>query len=247
MASSLVSGVLRHTIWRGASLPGLARGRIAPIACPWCVSAAQAVVGVCLPKTEGGDHLRQPPQSDDALRTVQEKKRNDDQSYFTLAGCRFISGKFCSCLGMGCHVLGGFLTFSASGAVSNGPCCPLVELDGGGTQGHRTGAENGIADTVAPINALVGVFLDTRACLQTLVWSSLAPSRSLGPALCRGPAAGRCGRPARLGPALCRWPAWARPPACRWRKGARRPRRSAAAKAGSARKSTSAPKVGASS
>ena len=55
---------------------------------------------------------------------------------------------------------GVFLTFNVSGAVSNGPCCALVGPDGGGFISHTTGAENGIADATAPINALVGVFLD---------------------------------------------------------------------------------------
>ena len=55
---------------------------------------------------------------------------------------------------------GGAITFSVSGAVSNGPCCSLSGPDGGAIFFHLTGAENGISDIVAPINALIGVFLD---------------------------------------------------------------------------------------
>ena len=55
---------------------------------------------------------------------------------------------------------GNVLTFSAIGAVSNGPCCGLVGPDGGGVTSHLTGAENGISDILAPINSLLGIFLD---------------------------------------------------------------------------------------
>jgi hypothetical protein len=68
-------------------------------------------------------------------------------------------------------VPGTLLHFSADGMVSNGTCglpnCPSYDPDGGETQGrpffaHDTGAENGIADVLTPINSLVGVFLGPR-------------------------------------------------------------------------------------
>jgi hypothetical protein len=56
---------------------------------------------------------------------------------------------------------GTFLHFDpVVGAVSNGPCCALVGADGGAMYSHLAGAQNGIADVTAPINALMGVFLD---------------------------------------------------------------------------------------
>ncbi len=62
---------------------------------------------------------------------------------------------------------GDILTFDVFGGISNGPCCALAPPDGLGltTHGlnrrsHRTGAENGISDLSAPVNSLVGVFLD---------------------------------------------------------------------------------------
>lgn len=67
---------------------------------------------------------------------------------------------------------GGYLTFSATGAVgnNNNPLAPQDNWpDGGYTDGnfelgtHEDGAQNGIANTISPINALIGVFLsDTR-------------------------------------------------------------------------------------
>lgn len=56
--------------------------------------------------------------------------------------------------------LGGSLNFSVTGSVSNGPCCALLGPDGGSLESHLGGAENGIADVTAPLNALLGVFLD---------------------------------------------------------------------------------------
>jgi len=58
--------------------------------------------------------------------------------------------------------LGGVLTFSASGGVSNMEFCPPVcdGPDGGGFTRHLTGAENGLSDLTAPLNSLLGVFLD---------------------------------------------------------------------------------------
>jgi hypothetical protein len=50
------------------------------------------------------------------------------------------------------------LTFSASGLVSNDPSFALNSPDGGGFQ--DTGPENGFPSTVAPVNSLLGVFLD---------------------------------------------------------------------------------------
>jgi len=55
---------------------------------------------------------------------------------------------------------GGYVTFSnVTGGVSYTPsCCGSIE--GGGFISHTPGAENGISDVTAPINTLVGVFLD---------------------------------------------------------------------------------------
>jgi len=53
------------------------------------------------------------------------------------------------------------LTFDpVSGLVSNGPCCLLIGPDGGDMYWHVAAAQNGIANLRAPINALIGVFLD---------------------------------------------------------------------------------------
>jgi hypothetical protein len=81
------------------------------------------------------------------------------------------------------------LTFSASGAVSNGGCCPFEGPDGGSIESHLTGAENGIANITAPINSLVGVFLDasqpnTSPAPATLDFTSIGVSfTSLAPGL----------------------------------------------------------------
>lgn len=64
--------------------------------------------------------------------------------------------------------LGGFLTFTnATGGVLNGggcsPAAPFTgcaPIDGTGFFNHFAGAENGISDVRAPINALLGIFLD---------------------------------------------------------------------------------------
>lgn len=53
--------------------------------------------------------------------------------------------------------------FSASGGVANGPAYGLAPPDGyspGWFYPHGAGAENGISDVVAPLNSLVGLFLD---------------------------------------------------------------------------------------
>lgn len=55
---------------------------------------------------------------------------------------------------------GEFITFFAAGDVSNGPCCGLVDPDGGSLTSLNLGAEHGMSDATAPINALMGVFLD---------------------------------------------------------------------------------------
>lgn len=54
----------------------------------------------------------------------------------------------------------GYLSFRTTGAVSNGSCCAPQGPDGGEFISHDTGPENGISSVTAPINALVGVFLD---------------------------------------------------------------------------------------
>lgn len=59
--------------------------------------------------------------------------------------------------------LGGYLTFTgATGGVINYGGCPgaCMPIDGGSFYSHDAGAENGISDVRAPINALLGVFLD---------------------------------------------------------------------------------------
>lgn len=51
------------------------------------------------------------------------------------------------------------LTFLATGAVSNGPCCAFDGPDGGALTTALYAPENGFAGMTAPINALMGVFL----------------------------------------------------------------------------------------
>jgi hypothetical protein len=59
---------------------------------------------------------------------------------------------------------GTYLRFNpVAGQVSNGPCCGLVPNADGDIFtliSHIDGAENGISNVTAPINALMGVFLD---------------------------------------------------------------------------------------
>lgn len=50
-------------------------------------------------------------------------------------------------------------SFSATGAVGNGPYTSQFAPDGGGIIGHDAGAQNGISNIYAPINSLIGVFL----------------------------------------------------------------------------------------
>jgi len=63
----------------------------------------------------------------------------------------------------GINIVGGTsLSFFVSGAVSNTPsCCPEdATPDGGVMHVHREGAENGISNLAAPLNSLIGIFLD---------------------------------------------------------------------------------------
>ena len=70
---------------------------------------------------------------------------------------------------------GNVLTFSASGLVANSPLQPLVGPDGNiaGISPHIPGADNGIADIVAPKNSLIGVFLDSNQPSDTPAPSNL--------------------------------------------------------------------------
>lgn len=63
----------------------------------------------------------------------------------------------------GLHFVGGgYVTFSQlSGASSNTHKCCL-SLEGGMMMSHRTGAENGISNVIAPLGSLIGVFLDDK-------------------------------------------------------------------------------------
>jgi hypothetical protein len=56
---------------------------------------------------------------------------------------------------------GQVLTFTVTGSVSNTPYASGLTPDGGGIIWHDTHAENGISDIHAPINSLIGVFLDS--------------------------------------------------------------------------------------
>lgn len=56
---------------------------------------------------------------------------------------------------------GGTLRFAATGEVSNTGVLQGITPDGQGPAAHTTGAENGIADVTAPLNGLIGVFLDS--------------------------------------------------------------------------------------
>jgi hypothetical protein len=55
---------------------------------------------------------------------------------------------------------GQVLLFSVQGSVNNAPGPSGLTPDGGSFTPHATGAENGIANLTAPINSLIGVFLD---------------------------------------------------------------------------------------
>ena len=55
---------------------------------------------------------------------------------------------------------GDALTFSATGSVSNTPSPSGLTPDGGAVFPHQAGAQNGISNIFAPVNSLIGVFLD---------------------------------------------------------------------------------------
>jgi hypothetical protein len=65
------------------------------------------------------------------------------------------------------------LNFSASGGVSNDPFIALNGPDGGVFVSHSPGSENGISDITAPINSLLGVFLDNSQTNLTAAPGSL--------------------------------------------------------------------------
>jgi hypothetical protein len=56
--------------------------------------------------------------------------------------------------------LGGTVTFTVTGEVSNTPTLQGLTPDGAGPVPHTAGAENGVANVTAPLNSLIGVFLD---------------------------------------------------------------------------------------
>lgn len=57
---------------------------------------------------------------------------------------------------------GGALTFVVTGEVSNTPALQGLTPDGAAPTPHLAGAENGIADVTAPVNSLIGIFLDNQ-------------------------------------------------------------------------------------
>ncbi len=57
----------------------------------------------------------------------------------------------------------GLLTVSATGATGNCPGCFSASPDGGAAISHGHGTANGVGQVVAPINSLIGVFLDDNA------------------------------------------------------------------------------------
>jgi hypothetical protein len=65
------------------------------------------------------------------------------------------------------------LNFSASGGVSHNPLTSLNDPDGGSFFSHLSGSENGISDITAPLNSLLGVFLDNSQPDLTLAPGSL--------------------------------------------------------------------------
>ena len=58
--------------------------------------------------------------------------------------------------------LGGTLTFIVTGEVSNTPVLQGLTPDGQAPTSHFAGTENGIAAVTAPLNSLIGVFLDNQ-------------------------------------------------------------------------------------
>ena len=57
---------------------------------------------------------------------------------------------------------GGALTFIVTGEVSNTGVLQGLTPDGQAPASHIAGAENGIADVFAPLNSLIGIFLDNQ-------------------------------------------------------------------------------------
>ena len=57
---------------------------------------------------------------------------------------------------------GGTLTFVVTGEVSNTGVLQGLTPDGQAPASHIAGAENGIADVFAPLNSLIGIFLDNQ-------------------------------------------------------------------------------------
>jgi hypothetical protein len=56
---------------------------------------------------------------------------------------------------------GDLLAFSnATGCVANNPTWPCLGPDGGEIYHHETGTQNGISDVYAPLNSLLGIFLN---------------------------------------------------------------------------------------
>jgi hypothetical protein len=60
-----------------------------------------------------------------------------------------------------------------AGLVGHCPGCTSPTPDGGSVWGHSAGAENGVADVDAPINSLLGVFLDASQPNTTAAPTSL--------------------------------------------------------------------------
>ncbi len=69
-------------------------------------------------------------------------------------------------------VAGTTLQFTVAGSVFNGAGGTTDGPDGGAVFSHSVGAENGIADTTAPINSLIGVFLSANQPSLTLAPSA---------------------------------------------------------------------------
>jgi hypothetical protein len=82
-----------------------------------------------------------------------------------------------------------FYSFTVTGGVSNGPFSSGVGPDGGEMISHASGTENGISGLIAPINSLIGVFLNdnTPAYPISAPWLDFSTSgldfTSLAPAL----------------------------------------------------------------
>ena len=123
----------------------IARGVVAGLLTLGLVNAAGAVV-VTVPGTSDPWLAGMPPGSTASLGDVAPA-----QSPAEVTGLPFVAGNL--------------LRFAATGSTDHctGGACGLAGPEGDaieGAFGHATGAENGIADLAAPIDALVGVFLD---------------------------------------------------------------------------------------